>query len=53
MAKKKQRSREICKFIISGDVNIEDFVCTKCGKQIEWVGVHGVCCGIKYGVKHK
>lgn len=51
--KVKPRRRELCKFIITGDVNFEDFACTKCGKPIKWKGVRGKCCGIKYGVKRK
>ncbi len=47
------RRREVCNFIVSGDVNFEDFSCPKCGKDIKWVGVHGLCCGIKYGVKQR
>ncbi len=47
------RRREVCNFIVSGDVNFDDFECTKCGKSIKWVGVHGLCCGIKYGVKQR
>ena len=41
------------KFIVSGEVDKSDFTCTKCGKAIQWVGRHGICCGIKYGVKQR
>ena len=54
MAKKEQRRREVCNFIVKdGDVDFDNFACTKCGKPIKWVGVHGKCCGIKFGVKQK
>jgi hypothetical protein len=57
MAKKKvePRRREVCNFIVSGagDVNFDKFTCTKCGKDIKWVGGHGICCGIKFGIKRK
>ncbi len=47
------RRREVCNFIVSGEVDKESFVCTKCGKMIEWNGVHGICCDIKYGIKRR
>lgn len=47
------RRREVCNFIVSGEVNLDDFACTKCGKPINWKGLHGICCGIKYGVKRR
>ena len=55
MAKKKvePRRREVCNFIVRGDVDFDNFACTKCGKPIKWVGVHGKCCDIKFGVKQK
>ncbi len=56
-AKKKKvavpRRREVCNFIVRGEVDYSNFACTKCGKPIKWVGSHGRCCGIKYGVKQK
>jgi hypothetical protein len=47
------RRREVCNFIVSGDVDFDKFTCTKCGKPIKFVGSHGICCGIKFGVKRK
>ena len=49
MAKKK----ETCNFVVTGEVNFKDYVCIKCGELIEWHGVHGICCDIKYGIKRR
>lgn len=47
------RRREVCNFIVSGEVDKDSFACTKCGELINWQGVHGICCGIKYGIKQR
>lgn len=52
-AKKQQRRREVCNFIVTGEVDYVGYACTKCGEPIKWTGPHGMCCGIKYGVKRK
>ena len=53
MAKKKVNRREVCKFIVTGDVDFSDFTCTKCGKPIHWRGTNGTHCGIKFGIKRR
>lgn len=53
MDEKEVKKVEICNFIIGGAIDYSGFACTKCGKVIEWNGVHGICCGIKYGIKRK
>lgn len=49
----KEKRREVCKFIVTGDIDFSDFACTKCGRRIKWRGRNGTCCGIKFGIKIK